>query len=88
MKQAAALKQDERKGLDAPEEKTRRKSHVVPIMPKAVLALKKTEQKPKQLLKQYSQISVFDGKNYAVDKKEDAAMRLTQQSKQRLQSWE
>jgi hypothetical protein len=39
-------------------------------------------------LKQYSQISVFDGKNYAVDKKEDAAMRLTQQSKQRLQSWE
>ncbi len=55
------------------EGRTRRKSHVVSAVPREVLALRRKDksEKPRELLKQYSAISVFDGKNYAVDKKVD-----------------
>ena len=61
--------------------KERRHSHVVPIVPKEVLMLKEHEkqaQKPRQLMKQFSKISVIDGKNYAVDKKTDEQRKQKQ----------
>ena len=62
--------------------KERRRSHVVPIVPKEVLMLREngrvTAQKPRQLMKQFSTISVIDGKNYAVDKKTDEEKKRKQ----------
>ena len=37
-----------------------------------------TAQKPRQLMKQFSTISVIDGKNYAVDKKTDEEKKRNQ----------
>ena len=61
--------------------KERRRSHVVPIVPKEVLMLKEHEkqaQKPRQLMKQFSKISVIDGENYAVDRKTDEQRKQKQ----------
>ena len=54
--------------------KGRGHSQVMPILPREVLLLReqgKDAHKPKQLMKQFSRISVIDGKNYAVDKNTD-----------------
>ena len=61
--------------------KGRRRSHVVPIVPREVLVLRehgKEAHKPKQLMKQFSRISVIDGKNNAVDKKTDEEKKKKQ----------
>ena len=68
-------------GLEEQVGKERRRSHVVPIVPKEVLMLRehgKEARNPKQLMKQFSTISVIDGKNYAVDKKTDEEKKRKQ----------
>ena len=69
-------------GLEEQVSKERRRSHVVPIVPKEVLMLRehggKEARNPKQLMKQFSTISVIDGKNYAVDKKTDEEKKRKQ----------
>ena len=61
-------------GLQPEPTRTRRRSQIVQTVPMQVMMIKKREQqqaKPKQLLKQYSTVSVFDGRNYALNKTDE-----------------